>query len=146
MIHRLGRPALLVLVSVWTACGSLLIRRPIWTLSSDAGLRAYRLRRHCMKARKLPIEPLIKSPRQAALVQRAFRRFTFRAALRSLWNFPLSEYRDAVKRRSDRTAHSGGESGKRYRFSPHDPTHICDISSDRPPKVPEPYGGIGSYQ
>jgi hypothetical protein len=35
MIHRLGRPARLVLVSVWTACDSLLIRRPIWTLSSD---------------------------------------------------------------------------------------------------------------
>jgi hypothetical protein len=33
--------------------------------------------------------------------------FTFRAALRSRWTFPLSEYRDAVKRRSDRTAHSG---------------------------------------
>jgi TENA/THI-4/PQQC family len=37
--------------------------------------------------------------------------FTFRAALRSRWTFPLSEYRDAVKRRSDRTAHSGFESG-----------------------------------
>jgi hypothetical protein len=35
MIHRLGRPARLVLVSAWTACDSLLIRRPIWTLSSD---------------------------------------------------------------------------------------------------------------
>ena len=33
--------------------------------------------------------------------------FMFRAALRSRWTFPLSEYRDAVKRRSDRTAHSG---------------------------------------
>jgi hypothetical protein len=33
--------------------------------------------------------------------------FTFRAALRSLWNFPLSEYRDAVKGRSDRTTGSG---------------------------------------
>jgi hypothetical protein len=35
MIHRLGRPARLVLVSVWTTCGSLLIGRPIWPLSSD---------------------------------------------------------------------------------------------------------------
>lgn len=31
MIHRLGRPDRLVLVSVWTACDSFLIRRPIWT-------------------------------------------------------------------------------------------------------------------
>jgi hypothetical protein len=35
MIHRLGRPARWVLVSVWTACDSLLIGRPIWTLWSD---------------------------------------------------------------------------------------------------------------
>jgi hypothetical protein len=38
--------------------------------------------------------------------------FTFRAALRSLWNFPLSEYNDAVKGRSDRTAHSGVRVGR----------------------------------
>jgi hypothetical protein len=35
MIHRLGRPARLLLVSDWTACDSLLIRRPKGTLSSD---------------------------------------------------------------------------------------------------------------
>jgi hypothetical protein len=40
MIHRLGPPARLVLVSDWTACDSLLIRRPKGTLSSDIQDRA----------------------------------------------------------------------------------------------------------
>jgi hypothetical protein len=34
MIYRLGRPARLVLAFVWTACDSLLIRRPIRTLAA----------------------------------------------------------------------------------------------------------------
>ena len=38
--------------------------------------------------------------------------FTFRATLRSLWNFPLSEYREAVKEWSDRTAQSGVRVGR----------------------------------
>ncbi|WP_210352247.1 hypothetical protein, partial [Bradyrhizobium rifense] len=44
-IHRLGRPAQLMLVSVWTACDSLPIRRPIWMLSSDIedGFQATRI-------------------------------------------------------------------------------------------------------
>jgi hypothetical protein len=35
MIQRLGRPARLVMVSIWTEFDSFLIRHPIWTLSSD---------------------------------------------------------------------------------------------------------------
>ena len=41
--------------------------------------------------------------------------FTFGATLRSLWNSSLSEYWDAVKRRSDRTPHSGVRVSNRIR-------------------------------
>ena len=58
--------------------------------------------------------------------------FTFRAALRSLWNFHLSEYKEVVKECGlNRTV--GGSSRETATAFPHT-TQICDISSDHPPK------------
>jgi hypothetical protein len=53
--------------------------------------------------------------------------FTFRATLRSLSNFPLSEYRDAVKGRSEPHI-QGFKSGDRYtgpQFQPLPPLHAA---------------------
>jgi len=69
MIHRLGRPARLVLLSDWIACDSLLIRRAKGTLSSDTQDREDR-------NRSLVRDPLPGHPHQLTTEREYHFRFT----------------------------------------------------------------------